>query len=446
MKYTIGHKQLAVPQIDRDIGITCYTTKFAGSGGKIRRDPTDFVVDEIIDDRYKNEIDASSSMTENTVDSTDSLDTLYPVYSLNKTLIDTNHALSDIYKRCGLRLYSLGLKDARAVTTQYVYSKTKRTHTKNIKTSRYALRLLGYTKKPLSKKCMIGNRFKIRITEAVGNDLTQLRVGISEFNEYKKILNFYGYQRFGSSRPVTHLIGKALVQKQYLQAIDYILSYVSPHDSDHVDTNYIRKELADPSKYAQVYPDMPPHMDLEKIVVRELIKHGDPLRAIRALPVHMRRFYVQAFQSYLFNLTLDSAFSYGEDVFAAQSGDVCYDTSGILGKYEQGLGGSDDDDCAQSLAIPIVGYSYYKKTRFDFYVSKILAEQEVTPRDFFLKEIQEASGEGGFRNAVMAVHDFKVLDSDNNNNTVSFRLSRGSFATMLMREIIKPTNPFLAGF
>ena len=34
-----------------------------------------------------------------------------------------------------------------------------------------------------------------------------LEVITGDFSEHNKILNFYGYQRFGSKRPVTHLIG-----------------------------------------------------------------------------------------------------------------------------------------------------------------------------------------------------------------------------------------------
>ena len=54
------------------------------------------------------------------------------------------------------------------------------------------------------------------------------------------------------------------------------------------------------------------------------------------------------------------------------------------------------------LSLPFVGYSYYKKTRFDHSISKILIEEEISPKDFFIKEMQEVSSEGGFRQA--AIH------------------------------------------
>lgn len=397
-----------IPQIDSTIGVLCYTTKFPGCGGRIRTAPDDFKVNEVLSPK------SESSIKENNG---------YPVFSLTKTRIDTNHALSSIFKKTGLRLHSLGLKDSNAITTQYVYSTAKSRGIEKFESDKYTLKRLGYTKKPLSKKHMIGNKFTIRITD---NDSD-----FSGFCEHQNILNFYGYQRFGSTRPVTHLIGKALVQKQYCDAIHYLLSFTSKYDSD--EHNKIRKDMQDPSNYKEIYPQIPVYMDLERIVISELIEHGDALRAIRALPVNMKRFYVQAYQSYLFNLTLSRAFDYGEDLTHPEDGDVCYDADGILGKHIDGLD--------QRLAIPTVGYSYYKKTRFDFYISKIIQEQEITAKDFYIKELQEASGEGGFRNSAISVSDFDI-----SGNTISFRLSRGSFATIILREIIKPQNPLSSGF
>ncbi|NIU00718.1 MAG: tRNA pseudouridine(13) synthase TruD, partial [Nitrosopumilaceae archaeon] len=85
--------------------------------------------------------------------------------------------------------------------------------------------------------------------------------------------------------------------------------------------------------------------------------------------------------------TASMAFDAGEELFSPKDGDVCFDDKNLLGKY---VLGSD-----QKLAIPTVGYSYYKKTRFDYYISKILEAEEVRLKDFFIKEMQETSVEGG---------------------------------------------------
>ncbi len=404
-----------VPGIDSEVGMLCYSTGFAGCGGSIKKSPQDFEVTEIISDGARSLIGDDAGA--------------YPVYVLTKTGIDTNHALSWAYRDTGLRLRSMGLKDANAVTTQYVYCTAKRGADAPgaFEAKRYSLRRLGYTKKPLSRRHMTGNRFAVRISGSSS--------GAGAFDEHGRILNFYGHQRFGSARPVTHLVGKALVQQRYDDAVDYVLSHASEYDTP--ERAEVRALMADRSRLAQVYDNIPAGMDLERRLVSELVRHNDAPRAIRALPVDMRRFYVQAYQSYLFNLTVSRAFGDGDDLFAPREGDVCYGGDGVLGKYAGASGGGG----GQRLAVPTVGYSYYKKTRFDPHVSAVLRGEGVAPRDFYIKAMQEASAAGGFRNAAVGVDGFEACG-----DRVSFTLSRGSFATVVLREIIKPTDPIACGF
>jgi len=397
-----------IPDLDSQIGISVYSTDFKGIDGTIRVTPEDFQVSEVISEKSQNSISDNIG---------------YAVYKLKKKKIDTNHALSDIFRKKGIHLKSLGLKDASAITEQFVFSGNKGKAIENFSSEKYSLEQIGFTKKPLSKKDMIGNHFKIKISGCSD--------GLNSFSDSDKILNFYGYQRFGSKRPVTHLIGKTILGRDFAKAVDLILSFTSKYDS--AENTEIREKLADKENYKKFYDSVPPQMDIERIVLKEMIEHDDPLKAIRAIPVSLRRFYVQAYQSFIFNKSLSFAFSDGEDLFEAKSGDVCFDFKGIIGKYVKGLD--------QNLALPFVGYSYYKKTRFDYQISKVLEHEEITPKDFFIKEMQEVSSEGGFRQAAIHCSDYSAHE-----NIVEFSLSRGSFATIILREIMKPQDPMVAGF
>ncbi len=397
-----------IPNLDSQIGISVYSTDFNGIGGKIRVEPEDFQVIEIISKKSQKSINEQDG---------------YAVYKLKKKKIDTNHALSSIFRKKGIRLKSLGLKDASAITEQFVCSGNKGRALENFSTEKYTLEKIGFVKKPLTKKDMIGNHFKIKISDCSD--------GLSAFTEYEKILNFYGYQRFGSKRPVTHLIGKAILQRDFSKAVELILSFTSTYDSK--ENTEIRDKLSDPQNYEKYFDQVPFQMDIERIVLKEMIEHGDSFRAIRAIPLSLRRFYISAYQSFIFNQSLSSAYLDGENLFEAQPSDVCFDFKGIIGKYLKGLD--------QYLALPFVGYSYYKKTRFDYQISKILEQEEITPKDFFIKEMQEVSSEGGFRQAAIHCSDYSSHDG-----VVEFSLSRGSFATILLREIMKPSDPMIAGF
>ena len=397
-----------IPEIDSQIGITVYSTDFVGIGGEIRKNPEDFEVSEIISKKSLNAIKNQEG---------------YAVFKLKKRKIDTNHALYDIFKKKGLRLKALGLKDSSAITEQFVCSNNRTKLVEDFSTEKYSLQKIGYVAKPLTKKDMVGNHFKIKISNC--------ETRLSEFGDYGKILNFYGYQRFGSKRPVTHLIGKAILQKDFKKAVELILCFTSSYDSK--ENTEIREKLADKANYKKYLADVPSQMDIERMVIHKMIDHDDEQKAIRVIPLSLRRFYVQAYQSYLFNHSLSLAFSNGENLFESQESDVCYDQNGNVGKNVKGLD--------QFLALPLVGYSYYKKTRFDYYISKILETEEIAPKDFFIKEMQEVSNEGGFRQSAIQCSDHSNFDT-----TVEFSLSRGSFATVVLREIMKPQDPLVVGF
>ncbi|MGN6560667.1 MAG: tRNA pseudouridine(13) synthase TruD, partial [Candidatus Nitrosocosmicus sp.] len=60
-------------------------------------------------------------------------------------------------------------------------------------------------------------------------------------------------------------------------------------------------------------------------------------------------------------------------------------------------------------------------------------------------EMQELSEAGGFRQAAFISKDFKYT-IDENSTLIEFTAPKGSYATTLLREIIKPDDPISAGF
>ena len=397
-----------IPQIDKEIGISVYTTKSSSISGKIKQNENDFSVKEVL--------------SEKAIDSFDN-DEGHAVYLLKKSGIDTNHALADIEKRYGLVLKSLGLKDANAKTEQYVYAYKKINSLEEYNGKKYSAQRVGFVKKPISKKDMLGNYFEIRVSN--------LNDALPSFSGNENILNFFGYQRFGSKRPITHLVGKSIIKGDYEEAIEYLLNFSSKYDSEK--NNEIRKLISERNSESEIIELLPYSMDIERNLLRQLSNDNDSKNAIRSIPLTLRRFYIQAYQSFLFNKTLSLAYEFEEQLFAPENDDVCFDKNFVLGKFE--------NDSSQKLAIPLVGHSYYKKSRFDYYIKKVLEEELLTPKDFFIKDFQELSIDGGFRNASINYLNFLIHE-----NLIKFQLSRGSYATIVLREILKPSNPVDCGF
>ena len=162
---------------------------------------------------------------------------------------------------------------------------------------------------------MLGNYFEIKVSE--------LSNPLPSFTGSEKILNFFGYQRFGSKRPITHLVGKSIIKGDYEEALEYLLNFSSKYDSEK--NNEMRKLISERKSETEVIELLPYSMDIERNLLRQLSKDDDPKNAIRSIPLQLRRFYIQAYQSFLFNKTLSLANEFEENLFEPEIDDVCFD-------------------------------------------------------------------------------------------------------------------------
>ena len=425
----------SVPEIDSLAGIQCYSTSFKGIKGTIKKNLSDFYVREILEPSF-----LQSSNFSNTRDNLHK----FPLYILKKQNIDSNHAILKIQNKYKLKLKIIGIKDAKAITSQYATSeKTK--NIPQVTLSNIKLSLLGFTRSPISKKILLGNRFNIIINNINSSD-------ISEFlHEVKNIANFYGLQRFGSERLVTHLVGKALIKNRYDLAIDYLLSYTTKYDSKF--SKEIREKSKDPNNYKYILKHIPNGMDLEKKIITTLVQGKNHIHAIRSIPLNIRRIFVNAYQSFIFNKCLSNAIISGEDLSECKNGDLCFEFKqpmlfGKIKKFDKNI----DNPYNFTPAMFLVGYSYQPgKRRFDTICNEVLKSEGISKKDFYLKDLQELSLQGGFRQTLLCCNNFKILNQKQNNKrndliNVEFNLPKGSYATILMRELIKPKNPIKSGF
>ena len=414
----------SIPQIDSRAGIDCYCTSFAGTGGSIKQGSEGFRVSELVDES----LDISLSYDESHH---------YPLYILEKQDIDSNHALFEIERELHMRFRVMGIKDAKAVTTQHAgMERVMRNPPAELKSRHTRLTLKGFTKHPLEKRFLVGNKFEIKIYNVRSSDLSSFVPQIT------KVGNFYGLQRFGSERLVTHLVGREIIKRNFIQAVELLLSYTTEFDTQM--SREIRNRCADPRNYRQVLKMLPRGMDIERQVLSALVAGRNAIAALRAVPIMIRRLFVQAYQAYIFNRCLSRAIMRGEDLLQPQTGDLCFEmegpaTFGRIIKYNP------NSKTKLVPAIRMAGYTFQPgKGRFENITRAILQEEEVVaPKDFYIKEMQELSHQGGFRQAPLWCTDFWY---ERDPLRVSFKLPKGSYATTLLREIIKPDDPIRSGF
>jgi tRNA pseudouridine13 synthase len=416
-----GKALKAVPRIDRLAGIECYCTDSAGIGGAIKQQSDEFRVFELVDE---SQLDISHSYGG---------EHRYPLYILEKKGVDSNHALFEIERAHRVRLRVMGIKDAKATTRQYAGAQSAwKDPPRELSTPRTRITLQGFTRRPIGRESLVGNEFVIAIRGCRGD--------AGDFApQVPKIANFYGLQRFGSERLVTHLAGRAVVKRDFGLAVRLLLSYTTEYDTDA--SREIRKKCEDPANYRRVLMEMPRGMDIERQILSALVSGKDAVGALRSVPITIRRLFVQAYQSYIFNLCLSRSIAAGEDVAAPKEGDLCFEMEGPMAfgriiKFDPGSGRQ------MVPAVRMAGYTFQPgKGRFGTATKHILDEEGVVPKDFYIKEMQELSQQGGFRQAPLWCRDFAARG-----NTVSFKLPKGSYATTLLRELMKPDDPVAAGF
>jgi len=422
---------MTVPAIDSFIGMEVYSTDIQGIDGSIKRATDQFIVEELLDN-------VSLDLKEVSDDQH-----VYPLYLLQKEGVDSSHAIKETELATGLKFKAVGLKDAKATTKQYVSSARKRKDAReHIVTKHCALDLVGYTIRPITKGNLVGNRFTITVTGFTcdNDDLERNISALEEKIQGNRIANFYGYQRFGSSRAVTHLVGREIVKRNFKEAVELFLCH--PGRYDNKETIEIREACKDYSNFPKVLKIMPEQMDLERVLLQELASSNDPIKALRKLPITIRRLFVQAYQSYLFNRSLSKAIKEGYDIGSARNGDVCLH---VANNNIVGTRRFDENVTAMQLpAMPIVGYAFRDNNRFSSIAKSVLEEAGVHKNDFYVKEMQELSVEGGFRSMSLLCSQFShVLDKS---LQLAFVLYKGCYATVLLRELMKPADPIAAGF
>jgi len=260
------------------------TADLPGVGGRIKVQDADFGVVEI-------PLYAASGEGEHTY------------ARIEKTGLSTFEAVRRISAALGINARQVGyagLKDAHAVTEQWLSlgdvppARVERLQLPGIQ----VLQVDRHTNK-LKVGHLSGNRFTIRVRDVPADALPAAQAILAQLAACG-VPNYYGEQRFGL-RGDTHLLGQALVRQDHKALIQRLVGMPHPAESPRVREARRLFEAGDLEGALRAWPRQ---MDAELSVVRALAQGQDPAAAVRRLPSRMRRFYVSAYQSSLFNRVL----------------------------------------------------------------------------------------------------------------------------------------------
>ncbi|MCK5560176.1 MAG: tRNA pseudouridine(13) synthase TruD, partial [Thermoplasmata archaeon] len=235
-----------------------------------------------------------------------------PKYTLVKIRAinwETNNLIREISRRLRIprqHIYFAGTKDKRAITTQTMALKTSAANLENVEIKGVEFFDITTANNPLKMGDLLGNRFNIKISdielevEALKSALEQTAQQLEHLNGFT---NFFGVQRFGAVRPITHLFGKYLVNDDLESAVFTYLG--NPMEGESPEAYDARAFIEKTHDFEEALKLFPKHLGFERTLIQYLIRQPTNYAgAIKRLPKNLQIMFIHAYQSYLFNKIL----------------------------------------------------------------------------------------------------------------------------------------------
>lgn len=402
----------------RDIGITSYLSFSPGIGGKLKREIEDFFVEEIPVDIPRSE------------------NGRHTIIRVKLRNWETNRFVKILSRKLGIsrhRIRFAGTKDKRSVSVQYfcIMNFSEMDALADIFLGGVEILEAFRSDRCIELGDLLGNRFRIALRDAVCDS----RVERIEEELQGRFPNYFGVQRFGAARPITHIVGRYILRGEFGEAVRYYIGYPGEFDQDEgrkiffesLDAREAIKYISDKAEY-------------ERAMLNYLIKNpGDYIGALRALPKNLLLMFVHAYQSYLFNRMVSERLREGADMMV---GDVVMktDSRGIPKQEFVKVSGFNIDKLRRLEAM---GKAYISTLLFGYesefsgglqgeIEKKVVEEEGISRRDFRIRYMPELSSKGRRRNIIARYFDYSREDC-----LFSFTLHPGTYATSLMREFMK---------
>ena len=446
------------PAVEREVGMEVYLTSSPGVGGKLRFYPEDFVVEEL-------------SLPPPRVEGG-----RYVAARVRCRNWETNRLVRELSRAMGIsrkRIQFAGTKDKRGVKVQLLSFLASEEQVAAISLGDFEVLEKYPTDRPLELGHLIGNRFEIRLRGAADGGQPAARstpsaerplTGQPEAAEVRPDLgaaieavtreldaaggfpNFFGIQRFGALRPVTHKIGERLVRGDIEGAV---MAYVGgPNQFEEPVVQEARARIERERDFAAAVNYFPTHLSFERTLLHHIQLHpGDWPGAMRQLPLNLLMMFVHAYQSCLFNRILSRRIKAGLPLNEPVEGDVVLPAD-ALGRPDHDHGINVESHNLSRVRQKVLGRkafvsgvlfggeTVFARGPMGELERAVVAEARVDARDFLVPELPEVSSKGTRRELLIMPGDRQIVKEEDA-MMFCFSLPRGCYATALLREYMK---------
>jgi tRNA pseudouridine13 synthase len=436
----------ASPEYERRIGIRYYATEAEGIGGTIKTIPADFVVREV-------------------TNRTEGAEGKYLIAELTKENWETHTIVHELSRRLRVsrnRIGFAGTKDKFALTTQKISLwDIAEAELERVRITDVALKVVGRSNKAVALGDLHGNEFSIVIRSLEGDKeaiQARLEAITAELAARGGITNFFGVQRFGTQRPITHTVGRYMIQGDVKGAVLAYLRDIFPEESEEIKE---ARQLCQTGEYKECLKRMPVFLRYERAMLNELVRGGEELQddarfraALAVLPRNLQKMFVHAYQAYLFNLIVSRRLERGLPFNEAIVGDVvCYhDERGLPDPARVERVTEAKVDAINRLirhgrafvTAPLIGSeTAFAEGAEGELEREVLEAEAVRLPDFQLDNLPDLSSKGNRRPILVPVTvKLTELREDELNPgrlqaILQFFLPKGSYATVVLREYMK---------
>ena len=382
---------------DLTFGIIGFNFDRPGVGGRLKISPEDFEVIEI-DKKTKQALPYPPQKMYDHGDGGG----LYLVGRVWKRGMDHSRMVRQIAHAFRVEqsdVSTAGIKDKQAISVQLfsVYQPRKKVSDPTQIADGLEIDGFRWYREKIYPGRSLGNRFSIIIRDVDVYDKSIT----DDFKQFvdNGVINFFGYQRFGGSRPVTAEFGRYIATKKYEDAINLYLGGRSAHKDDQYRSMW--RDNKDPEQLLLEWTKIP---IIEKDILKQLVKRpNDYATAIRKIP------------PFLVNLSQSSFISLMTNQYLSRRG------------LEPGLlNGERIKDGNIEIALP----SKMWKEPLNAIWKEVFDSESVDISD--LKSIRHTT-----RQLYLYPKNMNIEYTDETTIKTSFSLSPGSYATVLLREIMK---------
>jgi tRNA pseudouridine13 synthase len=432
---------ITTPKFEQHIGIYSYSTSQPGIGGKLRVHIDDFQVRELFLYPPKKE------------------NGIFTIAEVSARNWETHTLVQELAHRLHLsqrRISFAGTKDKRAWSIQLMSFERvspellSQTNIKDV-----TLENIYQSNVPVRIGSLLGNRFAITIRNLGASITTEhIKALISPIEQWGGFPNYYGIQRFGVIRPITHLVGKYIIQGDFEQAV---MTYIAhPMKGENEATYALRAELEKTRDYPEAFRAFPDSLHFEKAILNKLIQNPtDFAGALLELPKNLLLLFVNAYESLLFNKVLSERIRRKIPIHQAIIGDIISPvrknivTEDFIPVSDTNLEKVNHQISKKKAVVTglLLGYDpVFAVGEMGEIERAVVKAEKIDPRDFIIPEIPFLSSAGSRRALLALISSFQwTLQPDEffekqQTVTIRFELPKGCYATSLLREIMKSSD------